>query len=181
MRVGLAPIFCFCVDCMELERTLERVLEGLGYELVELEQARPGGLLRVFIDRPQGITLDDCERVSNHLVRLFAVEGVDYSRLEVSSPGLDRLLRKSSDFERFAGQPVSAKLRVPRAGKRNFQGILQGLFGGAVRLEVDGEVVELPLESVARVRLVPVVETRRGAAGRGRRNRGEAEPRQVER
>lgn len=166
---------------MDLEGTLDRVLEGLGYELVELEHGRAGGLMRVFIDRPQGITLDDCERVSNHLTRLFAVEGVDYSRLEVSSPGLDRLLRKDSDFERFAGQRVSVKLRVPREGQRNFQGVLRGLVGRAIALELDDAVLELPLESVTRVRLVPVVDTRRSATRRDGQQQGRAEPRPVER
>lgn len=153
---------------------LDRVLEGLGYELVELEQPRPGALMRVFIDHPDGIRLEDCELVSNHLTRLFAVENVDYSRLEVSSPGLDRVLRKDADFERFAGRQVAVKLRVPREGHRKLAGTLRGLAGRALAIEVDGQSMELPLEAVAKVRLVPEVDTRRRATGKvsGRKGRG---------
>jgi len=87
----------------KLETLLETTLSGMGYEMVALEMTRPGGLLRVYIDRPAGIDVDDCALVSNHLTRLFAVEGIEYDRLEVSSPGLDRPLRKPADYQRFMG------------------------------------------------------------------------------
>ena len=103
------------------EEWLRETLAGLGYELVDLEASR-GGLLRVFIDAPQGITVEDCARVSNHLTRAFAVEGVDYERLEVSSPGLDRPLKRLADFERFAGREASVQLKLPRDGRRRFEG-----------------------------------------------------------
>ena len=84
------------------ESWIRETLLGLGYELVDLESSR-GGLVRIFIDSPKGITVDDCARVSNHLTRAFAVEGVEYERLEVSSPGLDRPLKRPEDYQRFAG------------------------------------------------------------------------------
>ncbi|MCL4744717.1 MAG: ribosome maturation factor RimP [Burkholderiaceae bacterium] len=106
-----------------VEAIVERSLAGLGYELVDLEFAA-SGLLRVFIDASAGIRMEDCERVSHQLSRVFEVEAVDYRRLEVSSPGLDRPLRKAADFERFAGALATVKLRKPHEGRRNFEGVL---------------------------------------------------------
>src|SRR5881394_2170499 len=82
---------------------LQRTLPALGYELVDIDVSARGKLVRVFIDKPNGVDVEDCARVSNHLTRLFAVENVDFDRLEVSSPGLDRPLRKAADFVRFTG------------------------------------------------------------------------------
>jgi ribosome maturation factor RimP len=133
---------------------LESTLPGLGYELVDVELPR-GGLVRVFIDRAGGVNVDDCASVSNHLTRLFAVEGIDYERLEVSSPGLDRRLRRVEDFRRFTGERVQVKMRVAVAGRRNFTGVLRGADEGALRLEVDGTLVSLDLAQVDKARLVP--------------------------
>jgi len=131
-------------------------LDGLGYELVDLEASRTG-LLRIFIDTPRGITVDDCARVSNHLTRAFAVEGIDYERLEVSSPGLDRPLKRIEDFERFAGRDASVKLKLPRAGRRRFEGRLVGVEDGRIVLEVEGQRQQLGLDEIDRARLVPDV------------------------
>ncbi len=102
---------------------IERTLAGMGYELVDLEYAQ-NGLLRVFIDGPSGIAIEDCEKVSRQLSHVLTVEDVDYARLEVSSPGVDRPLRKPADFERFAGAEISIRLRRPFEGRRNFEGVL---------------------------------------------------------
>jgi ribosome maturation factor RimP len=136
---------------------LEKTLTGLGYELVDVETAggRGGVLLRVFIDRQGGITVDDCAAVSNHLTRLFAVEGVDYGRLEVSSPGLDRPLKRVQDFRRFEGERAQIRMRVPIQGRRNFVGVLRGADEREVRLEVDGALVSLALAQLDKARLVP--------------------------
>ena len=106
-----------------LQVIVERTVGSMGYELVELEMAQ-NGLLRVFIDAPAGIQIEDCERVSRQLSHVFAVDDVDYHRLEVSSPGLDRPLRKATDFVRFAGAEVSLRLKRPFEGRRNFDGVL---------------------------------------------------------
>lgn len=126
----------------ELYALIERTVEGLDYELVDVERAGHG-LLRVTVDAPAaagGVTVDDCERVSHQLTHLFAVEGVDYDRLEVSSPGVDRRLAKPRDFERFAGAQVQVQLRAPLGGRRRFRGRLLGVGGAAgqerVRIEV---------------------------------------------
>ncbi len=115
-----------------LQAIVERTLESMGYELVELEMAQ-NGLLRVFIDAPAGIQIEDCERVSRQLSHVMAVEDVDYNRLEVSSPGLDRPLRKAADFIRFAGLEATLRLKRPFEGRRNFEGVLtvepEGRFG----------------------------------------------------
>jgi len=142
---------------MDLQGLLDNTLAGLGYELVELERSTKGALLRVFIDKPGGITVEDCALVSNHLSRLFAVENVGYDRLEVSSPGLDRPLRTERDFVRFAGQKARIKLRVPVDGQRNFVGVLLETGAGKVGLEVDGRVLSLDLGNVDKARLMPTL------------------------
>ena len=124
---------------------------------VELERSTQGGLLRVFIDKTDGINVDDCALVSNHLGRLLAVENVGYDRLEVSSPGLDRPLRTAKDFARFSGQKARLKLRVPVAGQRNFVGVLCNTEAGKVGLEIDGQLLSLDLGNIDKARLVPVL------------------------
>lgn len=134
---------------------LEATLDGLGYELVDLERSLRGKLLRVFIDKPEGVSVDDCVAVSNHLSRLLAVENIDYDRLEISSPGLDRPLKKPSDFIRFAGESVKLKLRVALQGQRNFVGILREVNDGVLKLEVDGKMLDLELSNLEKAQLVP--------------------------
>jgi ribosome maturation factor RimP len=138
-------------------QVLETTLAGLGYELVDFERSGKGKLLRVYIDRPGGINVDDCAKVSNHLSRVLAVEGLDYDRLEVSSPGLDRLLRKEQDFVRFAGHKARLKMRVPVEGQRNFVGVLRETRAGKVEIEVDGKIVSLDLANLDKARLVPAI------------------------
>lgn len=101
----------------DLYGTIERTVEGLGYELVDVERLA-AGLLRVTLDSPQGVGLEDCEKVSRQLSHLFAVEDVDYERLEVSSPGLDRPLKRARDFARFVGSEAQVQLAeaIPAEG-----------------------------------------------------------------
>lgn len=141
---------------LEREAWIREALAGLGYELVDLESSR-SGLLRIFIDSPRGINVDDCARVSHHLTRAFAVEGIDYERLEVSSPGLDRPLKRLEDFRRFAGRDASVKLKLPRDGRRRFEGRLVGVEDGRIVLDVEGSRQELAFEDIDRARLVPDV------------------------
>jgi len=156
--MGGSPIFCLWrAFAMDLQATLERTLGGLGYELVDFERSGKGRLLRVFIDKPGGINLDDCAAVSHHLSRVLPVEGIDYERLEISSPGLDRPLKKESDFERFSGQQVRIKVRVPVNGQRNFVGILRESNAGRVQLEVEGKLMSFDLGNLEKARLVPAV------------------------
>lgn len=136
-------------------KLIEETAAGLGYELVDFETSPRARLMRVFIDSPNGITVDDCATVSNQLTRIFEVENVDYDRLEVSSPGLDRALKKPADFERFAGQDVQLRLRMPIANQRNFTGVLVGLKDGTVTLETEKGSMEIPFEEIEKARLVP--------------------------
>jgi len=138
------------------ESWIAKTLEGLGYELVDLESSR-SGLLRIFIDSPRGITVDDCARVSHHLTRAFAVEGIEYERLEVSSPGLDRPLKRLEDYRRFAGREATVKLKLPRAGRRRFEGKLAGVEEGRILLDVEGVRHSLGFDEIDRARLVPDV------------------------
>jgi ribosome maturation factor RimP len=156
MEMGVSAHFLFVKPISERETWIRASLEGLGYELVDLEASR-SGLLRIFIDTPRGITVDDCARVSNHLTRAFAVEGIDYERLEVSSPGLDRPLKRLEDFGRFAGRDVSVKLKLPRDGRRRFEGRLVGVEDGRIVLDVEGQRQHLGFDEIDRARLVPDV------------------------
>jgi ribosome maturation factor RimP len=141
---------------LHLENVVEPAVTGMGYELVDVQASNGGRLLRLFIDKPGGVTLEDCAAISRHLTRVLAVEGIDYERLEVSSPGLDRPLRKASDFVRFAGQRADIRMRTPDAsGRRRFVGVLRGAESGRVSVELEGQTVALALDDVDRARLVP--------------------------
>ncbi len=135
-------------------------VSGLGYELVDVEFAA-GGLLRVFIDHPpasgqESIRIEDCEAVSHQLSRVLEVEGIDYARLEVSSPGLDRPLKRAVDFERFAGNEVAVRLKQAFGGRRNFDGMLTVEDGGKYGLEMkEGTKLVFDLAEIDRARLVP--------------------------
>ncbi|KPK30016.1 MAG: ribosome maturation protein RimP [Betaproteobacteria bacterium SG8_40] len=142
---------------MDLLDLLERTLPGLGYEFVDMERSNHGKLLRVFIDKTDGISVDDCALVSNHLSHLFEVEGIDYDRLEVSSPGLDRPLRKLSDFQRFEGERASVRMNMALDGQRNFVGILRGADTKTVKMEIDGTLVSLEMADIRKARLIPEI------------------------
>jgi ribosome maturation factor RimP len=101
---------------VDLGQLLERTVPALGYELVDWDMSARTRLVRVFIDKPQGVDVEDCARVSHHLTRLFAVEGIDFDRLEVSSPGLDRPVKRLADYARFAGQEAQLTLSAPVDG-----------------------------------------------------------------
>lgn len=158
--MGFQPIFYLLSAFasgprMDLRKSIEPALVGLGYELVALESAGQGRAMRVFIDKPDGVNIDDCTLVSNHLTRLLAVEGFDYSRLEVSSPGLDRPLTRPEDFVRFTEQKARVRLRIPHAGQKNFVGILRGFADGVLQIEVDGKSLEFGLADLEKARLAP--------------------------
>jgi len=140
---------------MKLNGLLEITLGGMGYELVGVERPAKGGLLRIYIDKPGGVTVEDCAAVSHQVSRVLAVEGVNYDRLEVSSPGLDRLLKGERDFARFAGQRARVRMRVPVDGRRNFTGVVREAGAGRLQLEVDGRVLSLEIGDVETARLVP--------------------------
>jgi ribosome maturation factor RimP len=140
---------------MDVTKLVGTTLTGLGFELVDLEVSGRG-LMRVLMDKPEGITVDDCELVSNQLTRLFLVEGVNFDRLEVSSPGLDRPLKKEADYVRFGGQKAQLKLRMPLAGRKNFVGILGGVDNGIMQFDVDGKQIAIELSNIDKARLVPV-------------------------
>jgi len=139
---------------MDVIKLVEITVVGLGYELVDFERSGRG-MLRVFIDKPEGISVDDCQVVSNQLSRLFLVEKIDYDRLEVSSPGIDRLLKKEADFLRYVGNKVQLKLRMPLSGRKNFVGIIGGVDKGMLQLDIGGSQVEIDLSNMDKARLVP--------------------------
>ncbi len=150
---------------MDVRQVIESTAVGLGYELVDVELANHGRQVRVFIDRTgadagdrpgqPGVTLADCERMTRQLQRVLEVEGVEYGRLEVSSPGLDRVLRKPADFRRFAGAKAEVRLRVPRDGRRRFVGVVRAASDEVVELEVEGALVSFAFSDMDKARLVP--------------------------
>lgn len=149
-----------------LEQLLEQAVSGLGYELTDFEYYNHGRMLRVFIDkqhedglapgiRSEAISLADCEAVSRHLQRVLPVEGVAYDRMEVSSPGLDRRLKKAADFARFIGCQAQVRLRQPVNGRRNFTGVVRAVSDDRVEFDFDGGRLAFRLEELDRARLVP--------------------------
>jgi len=135
------------------------VVSAMGYELLGLEyhSRGRGGLLRVYIDRQQGITLDDCSAVSHQVSGLLDVEDpiVEHYDLEISSPGLDRPLFGRADFERFMGHQAKVTLHAKLEGRRRFTGVLRGVEGEALVMEVEGAALRLPLDQIDSARLVP--------------------------
>ena len=157
---------------LQLLELIEKTVAGMGYELVDFEQAARG-LLRVYIDFvPQDggngyITVEDCEKVTHQLLHVLTVENASYERLEVSSPGLDRPLKKTADYIRFAGQEAAVKLRMPMPGaanRKSFQGVLHAPDGDKLKLEFEGNdglaMLEFSLADVDKARLVPKVDFR---------------------
>ncbi|WP_395406189.1 ribosome maturation factor RimP [Pseudoduganella sp. UC29_106] len=158
---------------MQLPELIEKTVSGLGYEMVDYERAERG-LLRVFIDfsaedaEEKGpITVEDCATVSHQLSHVLTVENVPYERLEISSPGLDRPLRKFSDFVRFAGSEAIVKLRMAipgTANRKSYQGILTEPEGEQLGIEFEGKdgpaVLNFTLADIDKARLVPQVDFR---------------------
>ena len=167
--MGYMPIFCFWNKWLqrltqvmsrdELIKLLEPTIERLGYEVSDLELNLGGrdGLLRVYIDKDEGVDIDDCEIVSRQVSAILDVEDPlpgNYT-LEVSSPGLDRKLTKPAHFQRFMGEDVRVKLRFPLEGRRNFRGELKSADEEKIEVEVDGESHCLPIATIESARLVP--------------------------
>jgi ribosome maturation factor RimP len=162
-----------------LMRLLEPPIEALGFELLEIEfaQAGRGGILRIYIDRGAGngdgeevlglgqsqapsqggISVDDCAAVSHVVSQILDAEDPikGHYTLEVSSPGVDRVLRKRAHFERFVGERVFVELKLPIEGRRRFAGTLKSVLDEAIVVEVDGQAHELPLERIQKARLRP--------------------------
>mgnify|MGYP000164340053 FL=1 len=150
-----------------LESLIDKTVTQLGFELVDLEMSNRGKLLRVFIDKlnpkdvKDSVVIEDCVLISNQLGNVLTVEHeIDYDRLEVSSPGMDRVIKKEQDFIRFLGERAQVKLRAPmlvegKEPRKNFVGILRGFDDGMVQLECDGVVESLPLKSIDKARLSP--------------------------
>jgi ribosome maturation factor RimP len=143
----------------ELKNLLEPVVEGLGYELTDLEVRIGGrdGVVRLFIDKPEGIGLGDCEAVSRQVSATLDIEDPlpGHYVLEVSSPGLDRRLTKFEHFQRFTGEVVKVKLRFPIDGRRNFRGSLKSATEEHIEIEVDGASYRLAMSTIESARLVP--------------------------
>ncbi|MEP7058892.1 MAG: ribosome maturation factor RimP [Caldimonas sp.] len=156
---------------MSWQGAIETTVKGLGYELVDAEKSA-GGLLRVYIDHvgavgvaARFITVEDCEKVTRQLQHVLEVEGCAYERLEVSSPGLDRPLKKAADYQRFVGEQIELTLKLPFKGRKKYRGELQPgeggwclLLGEAGGAEPDQQALDFSLDEVREARLVPVID-----------------------
>ena len=159
---------------MNWQSAVETTVTGLGYDLVDTERS-PGGLLRVYIDRvaadPNGqfITVDDCEKVTRQLQHVLEVEGCAYERLEVSSPGLDRPLKRATDYTRFSGLEIDLTLKMPFKGRKKYRGLLQPRIADAPEVGADDwrlvftagsveQALDFSLQEVREARLVAVVD-----------------------
>jgi ribosome maturation factor RimP len=145
----------------ELTRLLEPAIEQLGYELADLELRLAGrdSLVRVFIDKPEGVGLEDCETVSRQVSAVLDVEDPvpGHYVLEVSSPGLDRKLTKSAHYRRYVGDDIRVQLRFPIEGRRKFRGRLTAASEETIQIDVDGQLHELPIATIDTARLVPSI------------------------
>jgi len=148
---------------VHLTELIESTVVALGYEMVDLERSG-GGMLRVFIDQPAGISVSDCEKVSHQLTHVLTVENVNYDRLEVSSPGLDRPLKTLAAFERFVGCEVTITLKKPLDGRKQYRGVLKAPAGENIGLEFEGKegpaVLDFTLADIDKARLIPNVDFR---------------------
>ena len=141
---------------IDLEALIEKNVSKLGYELVDFEIINRGELLRIFIDKPSSITIEDCVGVTNQLKLILTVEeDISFDRLEVSSPGTNRVLKKLKDFERFKGEKIKIKTRSPIEERRNFEGILQGVEKELILIEFNNTLVRIELENIEKARLAP--------------------------
>jgi ribosome maturation factor RimP len=142
----------------DIEGLVKPVLDDMGIELVDIEFSSGKGrqLLRIFADRPTGITLDDCAMVSREIGHLLDISDLIQHQyvLEVSSPGLNRPLKKETDFLRAIGEKIRVKTTLPLEGRRNFSGILKSVENGMLELELDGAVFQIPEKMVKRANLV---------------------------
>lgn len=143
----------------DLESVIDKILVSMGYELVDFEFQNQGRLIRVYIDKPGSVNIDDCVDVSNHLNHVLSVENVmDYDRLEVSSPGIDRVIKKLEDFNRFVGENIKLKTRLPIKDRRNFKGKLLGVEGNDIILSTaeEGEIRML-FSEIDKARIDPIL------------------------
>ena len=140
----------------DLETLIEKLVMQLGYELVDFETVNGGQILRIYIDKGDLVDIEDCTKVSNHVNNVLSVEtDYDYERLEVSSPGLDRVIKKLNDFDRFKGEKIKIKTRFAIENRKNFKGILSGTKGESIMIEVDNESLLIDFENIDKARLDP--------------------------
>ena len=140
----------------DLETLIEKLVMQLGYELVDFETVNGGQILRIYIDKGDLIDIEDCTKVSNHVNNVLSVEtDYDYERLEVSSPGLDRVIKKLNDFDRFKGEKIKIKTRFAIENRKNFKGTLSGTKGESIMIEVDNESLLIDFENIDKARLDP--------------------------
>ena len=141
---------------IDLENLIDKTVTQLGYELVDIEIINHGQLLRVFIDKLDSVNIDDCVVVSNQLNHILSVEeDIEYGRLEVSSPGVDRVVKNLNDYERFKEERVKIKTRIPILDRKNFSGVIKGIKGNIVLLESENSLIEIDFDQIDRARLDP--------------------------
>lgn len=142
-----------------IENLITPVLAGIGIELLEVEYRKEHGdqMLRIFIDREEGVDLNTCTQATRAVQDLIEQENIEYDHLEISSPGLDRLLKKEKDFAAFKGERVKVRTLQPMEGQKNFQGRLGDVDEKILQLETDGKIKSIPRDIISIVRLDPEI------------------------
>lgn len=139
---------------MKINKILEETIPGLGFELVDVE-ITPAKIIRVFVDKDGGISVEDCAEISNHLSKVFLVEEVDYNRLEISSPGLERPLKKLEDYVRFVGRLAKIKTHDAIDNNKSFQGHIESVENKIINLKLEnGNLFSVEFEDIGRGRLI---------------------------
>ncbi|MCD6548219.1 MAG: ribosome maturation factor RimP [Thermodesulfobacterium sp.] len=149
----------------EIKEKIKEIIEipilRKNMELVDLEwrRERHGWVLRIFIDKPGGVTVEDCAKISGIVGEILDKEDIIHHSyvLEVSSPGIERPLVKKEDYERFRGEKAKITLKAPISGRRNFTGIIIGIKNDLVQMEVEGKVWEFSLENIKKAKLQPEI------------------------
>ncbi|MBO8143813.1 MAG: ribosome maturation factor RimP [Thermodesulfobacterium sp.] len=149
----------------EIKEKIKEIIEipilRKNMELVDLEwrRERHGWVLRIFIDKPGGVTVEDCAKISGIVGEILDKEDIIHHSyvLEVSSPGIERPLVKKEDYERFRGEKAKITLKTPISGRRNFTGIIIGIKNDLVQMEVEGKVWEFSLENIKKAKLQPEI------------------------
>jgi ribosome maturation factor RimP len=138
----------------KLNDIVNQVVSGFSLELVDIEIS-PTRTVAIFIDKPGGVTIEDCENLSKHLSKLFLVENIEYNRLEVSSPGVERPLKKLSDYTRFLGAMVKIKTKQLIDQNKVFKGLIREVKGNNIYLELDNKnIQEISFDNILKAKLV---------------------------
>ena len=144
---------------MQIDDVVQKLLFGIGYELVNFEFFSNGKSIRIFIDKDNGVDIDDCSFVSNYLMKSLPVENIDFERIEVSSPGLDRALKKEKDFLKFKNHEIKLMLKHTINGQKNYNGYIVDYKDNKLFLDCKDEIIKFKFDDIKSANLIPKLKT----------------------